>query len=46
MENLEKMETFDTVPGALTLRALTLRFVRNFRKLTTKNTTTKVGNLP
>jgi len=26
-----------TVPEALTLRALTLRFYRNFRKLTAKN---------
>jgi len=27
------------VPDALTLRALTLRFLRNFRKFTAKNTT-------
>ena len=36
---------FITVPEALTLRASRLRFFRNFRKLTAKNTT-KFGNLP
>jgi len=33
-----------TLHDALTLRALTLRFLRNFRKLIAKNTT-KLGNL-